>query len=190
VVALRELLARTWGLVVFRGVVGVLFGALAMIWPGITLFALVILFGAYALVDGVIAIAMGVAGRGGERWLMFLMGVLGVAAGVIAFVWPGVTALVLLYLIAFWAFLTGLTYLAAAWRLRKQITNEWLLALTGVASLALGVVLLLQPATGALALVFTIGIFAVVWGVLSIGLGIRMRTVSKQGGSIDVAQFG
>lgn len=187
---MRELLARTWGLVVLRGVLGVLFGVLAVVWPQITVVALVILFGAYALVDGVAAIAMGVAGRGGERWLMLLLGVIGVGAGIVAFLWPGVTALALLFVIAFWAFASGITYLAAAWRLRKEISNEWLLALTGVASIVLAIVLLIQPASGAVALVFTIGVFAVVWGVLTVGLGVRMRGVSKQGGSIDVAHFG
>lgn len=186
---MRQLLARTWGLVVVRGALAVLFGVVAVVWPRITVVALVILFGAYALVDGVVAVAMGVTGRGGERLLMLLLGVIGVVAGIVAFVWPAVTALALLFVIAFWAFLSGLTYLAAAWRLRKEITNEWLLALTGVASIVLAVVLLVQPATGAVALVFTIGVFAVVWGVLSIGLGIRMRSIAKEGGSIDVAHF-
>ncbi|GAA4896379.1 uncharacterized membrane protein HdeD (DUF308 family) [Stackebrandtia albiflava] len=187
---MRELLGRTWGLVVFRGVIGVIFGALALLWPQITLLALVVLFGAYAIVDGVMAIVMGFSGRGGERWVLVAMGLVGVLAGLIAFVWPGVTALVLLWVIAFWAVLTGVMYLVAAWRLRREIDNEWLLGLTGVASIGLGVVLLFQPAAGAVALVVTIGVFAIVWGVLSIVLGLRMRGVSRREGGLGATAFG
>ena len=178
---MRDLLARTWGLVALRGVLGVLFGILAIVWPGITLLALVALFAVYAVVDGLAALVMSAAGRGGHRWLMLLLGVIGVAAGVIAFLWPGVTAMALLLVVAVWALASGITCLAAAWRLRKEISNEWLLALTGIASMVLAVILLVQPATGAVALVFTIGAFAVVWGLLTLGLGFRMRGMSKSG---------
>lgn len=188
---MKELLGRTWGLVVFRGVMGVVYGVIAMAWPQITILALVILFGAYAIVDGVTAIIMGFSGRGGERWLLLLTGVIGVIAGLVAFFWPGATALVLLWVIAFWAILSGFMYLVTAWRLRKEISGEWLMVLTGLASIALGVVLMIQPASGAVALVVTIGIFAVIWGIFSILLGLRMRGVSKNlgDGSIGTARF-
>ena len=180
---MRELLARNWGLIVFRGVLGVIFGIIAVFWPGITVIALAILWGAYVLVDGLTALAFGIGGGGGVsgsgRWIMVLTGIAGVAAGIIAFVWPGKTAIVLLFVIAIWAVVVGIFQLIAAWRLRKEIQGEWLLAFTGLVSILLGVLLFLQPGSGAVALVFTIGIFAIVWGITAIVLGVRLRGIAK-----------
>lgn len=176
---MNELLARGWGFLVFRGVVGVAFGLMALIWPGITVLALVILWGAYAIADGVLAIAIGFAGRSGDRWIHVLTGVLGVVAGVVAFAWPGMTAFVLLVFIGAWAIVTGVMYLVTAWRVRHEVTGEWLLALTGVASIALGLVLFLQPEAGAVGLVLFIGVLAVVWGGFTVVLGFRMRSLAK-----------
>lgn len=176
---MNELLARSWGLLVFRGVVGVLFGIMAMVWPGMTVLALVILWGAYAIVDGIAAVAMGFAGQGADRWIPVLTGIVGVLAGLVAFVWPGMTAVILLVFIGAWAIVTGVMYLLTAWRVRKEVTGEWLLALTGVASIALGVVLFLQPRAGAVGLVLFIGVLAVVWGVFTLVLGFRMRSLAK-----------
>src|SRR5690606_23111288 len=106
-------------------------------------------------------------------------GIVGVLAGLVAFVWPGMTAVVLLVFIGTWAIVTGVMYLLTAWRVRKEVTGEWLLALTGVASIALGVVLFLQPEAGAVGLVLFIGVLAVVWGVFTLVLGFRMRSLAK-----------
>ncbi|ADD43491.1 HdeD family acid-resistance protein [Stackebrandtia nassauensis] len=176
---MNELLARSWGLLVFRGVVGVLFGVMALFWPGLTVFTLVILWGAFAIVDGVAGIAMGVAGQAGDRWIHIFFGVFSLLAGVVAFAWPAMTALVLLIFIAVWAIITGVTYLVTAWRVRHEVTGEWLLALTGVASIALGVVLLLQPTAGALGMVMFIGVLAIIWGAFTVVLGFRMRSLAK-----------
>lgn len=174
-----ELLARTWGLAVLRGVLAVLFGVAAVAWPGITVIALVILFGAYAVVDGVIALAMGASGIDGGRWLLILAGVVGILTGIVTFVWPGITAVVLLVTVAVWALLVGVLSLLSAWRLRGERAGLWLLVVTGLACVALGVLLLLRPTDGAISLIVAIGSLAMVWGVLLVILGLRMRSLSK-----------
>jgi uncharacterized membrane protein HdeD (DUF308 family) len=172
-----DTLARNWWLIALRGLAGILFGIITFVAPGITLAALVLLFGAYAFVDGVLAIVSTVRRRGtSERWGMLLLeGVVGVAAGLVTLFWPGITALTLLYVIAFWALLTGVLEVAAAIRLRKVMTGEWLLALSGVASIVFGVAVAFFPAAGALALVIWIGAYMLVFGALLVALGFRLR---------------
>jgi uncharacterized membrane protein HdeD (DUF308 family) len=176
-------LARNWWAVALRGALAVLFGLVAFIWPGITLGALVLLFGAYALVDGIFAFvaAFRAADRGRQWWPFVLEGLVGVAAGVIAVVWPGLTAVTLVYLIAAWAVITGLFEIVAAVRLRREIENEWLLVLAGVLSVLFGLAMFLFPGAGALALVWIIGGYAVVFGVLLIALGLQLRTWQSRG---------
>ena len=157
-------LARHWWVIALRGVAAVLFGVLAFVWPGMTLAVLVLLFGAYALVDGVLAIVVAVRGGTDHRLAMGLEGVVSVLAGLAAFVFPGLTALVLLYIIAFWAILTGVLEVVAAIRLRRAITNEWGLIIGGVLSVLFGIVLIAAPGTGALAVVLLIGAYAVLFG--------------------------
>ena len=171
----------SWWALVLRGLAAIGFGVLAFLWPHITLTALVFLWGAYALVDGVLAIAAGVKSHGENKrwWVLLLEGILGVAAGAIAFVIPGITALVLLIVIAAWAMVTGVFEIAAAIQLRKFIKGEWLLALAGVASVLFGFALLLSPGAGAIALVWLIGAYAIVFGVLLIGLGLRLHSLVR-----------
>jgi uncharacterized membrane protein HdeD (DUF308 family) len=149
-----ETLSHNWWAVVLRGIAGVLFGAITFLSPGISLAALVLLYGAYAFADGVLAIISAVRRHGAAEpwWLLLLEGIAGIAAGVVTVLWPGITALVLLYLIAAWSLITGAFEIAAAIRLRKAITGEWLLVLSGILSIGLGVLLVLFPAAGALAL--------------------------------------
>ncbi|HON68581.1 MAG TPA: HdeD family acid-resistance protein [Phycisphaerae bacterium] len=169
-------------MLLIRGIAAIVFGVLAFFWPGITLLVLVLLFAAYALVDGVTAIGLAAVGRTGERawWEMMLVGILGVAAGIIAFVWPGLTAFVLLLVIAFWAIARGIFEIAAAIQLRKALTNEWLLILAGALSILFGVLLLFWPAAGALAVVWMIGIYAILLGVVSIALSLRLHHVKDR----------
>jgi len=172
-----DTLSRNWWLIALRGLAGILFGIITFVAPGITLAVLVILFGAYAFADGVLAIVSAVRRRGTtDRWGMLLLeGLVGVAAGLVTLFWPGITALTLLYLIAFWALLTGVLEIGAALLLRKVIAGEWLLALGGVASIIFGVAIALFPAVGALALVLWIGAYMFVFGALLVGLGFRLR---------------
>jgi uncharacterized membrane protein HdeD (DUF308 family) len=181
-----EALSRYWWAVALRGAAAVIFGILALIWPGITLYALVILFGAYALVDGIMALGSAIFGdreRGRRGWLIF-EGIAGIAAGILTFLWPGITALVLLWLIAGWAIVTGVLEIVAAIRLRREIQGEWMLAVSGVLSVLFGVLLLAWPAVGALSLVLLIGIYAIVFGVVLIALGLRLRRVHQETGTV------
>lgn len=183
--SLRRGIARTWWTFVFRGLVAVGFGLAALVWPEITLLALVLLFGAYSLVDGVVAVLAGFTGRESIRWWLVIWGLVAVAAGVIVFVWPGISALVLVYVVAAWAIVTGATEIAAAITWRREIDNEWVLIVAGVLSILVGGILAIQPGSGALALVWLIGAHAVVLGVLLVIVGFRVRELGRHlpGGS-------
>src|SRR5882762_3913702 len=172
-----ETFRLNWWLLALRGLIAVLFGVLAFIWPGVTLITLVWLFGALALVNGILSLVLAAKTPKGYPKVgsLILGGLLGILAGLLAFVMPGITALGLLILIAAWAIVTGVMDLVAAVRLRKIITNEWLLVLAGIASVAFGIILLLQPAAGALALVWLIAAWAVVFGILLMIVAFRVR---------------
>jgi len=166
-----------WWLLALRGLVAVLFGVLAFMWPGATLITLVWLFGAFALVNGILSLVLAAKTPKGYPKVGSLIfgGLLGILAGLLAFVMPGITALGLLILIAAWAIVTGIMELVAAVRLRKIINNEWLLVLAGIASVVFGVLLLFQPAAGALVLIWWIGAWALLFGILLMILAFRMR---------------
>ncbi len=161
-----------------RGVVGIVAGILAMFWPGITITFLVVLFGAYAFIDGVtnVAIAMRRSPDGTRSWSTLLQGLVGVAAGVLVFIWPGPATLALLLLIAVWATVTGALEIVAAVRLRREIKGEWLLALSGTLSIVFGVFLILFPALGAIALAWALGAYTAASGAILAALAIRLRT--------------
>ena len=171
----RALTARWWMLVV-RGVAAILFGVLAVVVPGSSLFALVTLWAAYAVADGALALKLAARrDRAGRSWGWLLFeGVVGTVTGVGALLWPGITALALLLVIAAWAVSTGIAKIAAAIWLRRQIGGEWLLAAGGGLSVAFGALLLLSPGPGALALAWLIGAHAIVLGALLAGLGLRL----------------
>src|SRR6267154_137095 len=138
----------SWWAIALRGLAAILFGILAFVWPQITLTVLVFLFGAYALVDGAFAIIAGVKSHGEYKrwWVLLIEGILSVIAGVLAFMLPGITALILLMLIAAWSIVTGVFEIAAAIQMRKYITGEWMLVLAGIASLLFGIALFVNPA--------------------------------------------
>ena len=169
-----------WWFVALRGLAAVLFGIAAFAWPGLTLALLVLLFGAYAVVDGVFALIYAFGSGTPFRGWRVVEGLAGIALGIIALVWPGITALTLLYLIAGWAVVTGVLEIIAAIGLRKVITNEWMLGLSGVASVIFGVILAIQPGAGALALIWLIAGYAIVFGVLLIALGFRLRAAGQK----------
>ena len=170
-------LTQNWWLVVLRGVLGILFGFLAFVWPAITWLTLIVMFGVYAIVDGIVAMITGLSRtRESSRWWVFLLeGFLGLGAGIAALLWPAVTSLVLIYMIASWAVITGILEIAAAVRLRNEISNEWMLGLGGLISIGLGVLLFFQPAAGGLAIIWTIAGYALIFGVLLVILGFRLR---------------
>jgi uncharacterized membrane protein HdeD (DUF308 family) len=168
-------LASYWWTLLFRGIAAVLFGLAALFWPGLTLFTLIIFFGAYTFVDGVFAIVTAIRGSGSRRWLLLADGVLGVLVGLIAFFSPGVTALVFLYVIAAWAILTGVLKVIMAIWLRREIDNEWTMALSGVLWVLLGVVLAVLPGVGLLSLSWLIGVFALGAGLTFLVLAFRVR---------------
>lgn len=168
---------ENWWLVALRGALAIVFGILAFIWPGLTLFVLVVLFGAYAIVDGVFAFvsAYRASQNRDTAWPFLLEGSLGVIAGIVAFLWPNITAVALLYVIAAWALITGAVELYAAVKLRRELESEWWLALSGVASVIFGLLLIFFPGPGALAVVWLIAAYAIVFGVLLLALAIRLR---------------
>jgi uncharacterized membrane protein HdeD (DUF308 family) len=171
------LLAQRWWTFVLRGIAAIAFGVLTFIWPGVSILSLVLLFGAYAIVNGAFNLALAARGPAGEdRWgSMVFEGAASIVAGVLTIIWPGISALVLLFLIAAWAIVTGVAQVVSAIRLRKHIRNEWLLGVMGVLSVVFGVLLMIFPGAGALAVVIWIGAYAVVIGALMIALGIKLR---------------
>lgn len=176
---MASLLAMNWWALAARGVIAILFAILTFSVPGLTLAALVLIFGAYALLDGVLAIVSAVrAARGHKRWGAFLLeGIVGVAAGLFTFFIPGVTLLFLIYLVAAWAVITGILEISAAIRLRRHIAGEWLLALTGIVSIVFGVLIYIAPIAGAVVIVWWLAAYALVFGVLLLILAFRLRSL-------------
>jgi len=173
-----SVLTRNWWLLLVRGIVSVIFGVLAFVWPGITLLALTLLYGAYAFLDGALCLTAAVTGSSDKStstgWLLFV-GILGVAVGVLTFAWPGLSAFTLVTLIGAWALMIGIFEIVGAIRLRKEIEDEWLLILSGAISVLFGLAILLSPGAGALALVWAIGAYAIAAGVLMAGFALRLR---------------
>ncbi len=170
-------LARNWWLLAIRGVAGIVFGIGAFVWPGITFAALVLLFGAYVLIDGVFAVAAGIGMRRtmDRWWLVVLEGIAGIILGVLTFVSPNITGLVLISFIAAWSIITGVLEIAMALRMRALIENEWLLIASGILSVIFGALLIVFPAAGALSLVWLVGFYALLFGVLMLLFSFRLR---------------
>jgi uncharacterized membrane protein HdeD (DUF308 family) len=177
-----EQLARNWWALALRGALAILFGILAFAWSGITVTVLIWLFGAYVLMDGIFAIAAAWRAAGsGQHWgELFVEGVLGIAVALTAFFRPDITALVAVYLVAFWAVVTGIMEIAAAIRLRQVIDNEWMLGLMGLVSILLGIVLCVNPGAGVLAWVWLIGVYAILFGILLIVLALKLRNLGQE----------
>ena len=171
-------LAANWWLLLLRGIAAIAFGVLAFSWPGLTLVTLTLLWGAYALMDGVIAIWAAIGASGGDagpRWWLGLSGVAGILAGVVTFYYTGETTLVLLMFIAVWAIIMGALQIWGAIALRKVLQDERLLVLNGVLSIAFGVILFAQPGAGALGLVWMIAWYAIFFGCLYIALAFKLK---------------
>jgi uncharacterized membrane protein HdeD (DUF308 family) len=171
-----QALAKNWWAVALRGVAAVVFGVIALLWPGVTLSAFVLLFGVFALADGLFALAAVFSGGSGRPWwALVLKAIVSIAAAGVAFLLPGITALTLLFVIAFWAIVVGLLEITVAIRLRKELQGEWLLALSGVLSVLFGALMIARPGAGALALTWMIGAYAIAFGVLLVALSFRLK---------------
>ena len=177
---LLRALAANWWLVLLRGLASIVLGVLAFAWPGLTLLTLTLVWGAYTLADGILALGAAImGGTMAPRWWLALAGVVGILAGLVAFLSPAFAATILLLIIATWAILVGLLQIWGAIRLRKEIEGEWLLALGGLLALGFGVAILIQPDAGALALVWLIGAFALISGFSFVGLAMRLRRLRR-----------
>jgi uncharacterized membrane protein HdeD (DUF308 family) len=179
---LSNVLSRNWWMVLLRGLGAIVFGILAWLLPGISLAVLVLLFGAFVLVDGILGVWLAIDGRKEyeDWWVLLLWGVLGIGVGVLTFMSPGVTELALLFFIAAWAIATGVLEIVAAMRLRREIKGEWLLILGGLLSIMFGGLLMSQPGTGALALIWLIGAYAIIFGIVLVILAFKTRSLIKE----------
>ncbi|MCW5852054.1 MAG: HdeD family acid-resistance protein [Anaerolineae bacterium] len=178
-------MSRNWWALALRGLAAVLFGVATFIWPNVSLAVLVAVFGAYALVDGIFATFTAVSHtKAPYWWVLLLEGLVSIGAGVFTFVRPDITTVALLWVIATWAIGTGIFEVIGAIQLRKEIEGEWMLGLSGVLSVVCGVLLIMQPQAGALAVLWIIGSYAVIFGGLELALAFRMRgfknTVERQ----------
>ncbi len=173
-------MARNWWAIALRGVVAIIFGILVFLQPGISLQALLILLAAYLLVDGIGAIITAFRSHDTNPrwWVVLLEGIVSIIAGIIAFLWPGLTAFTIVYVVAAWAIITGVFEIWAAIRLRAEISNEWLLALSGVLSLIFGILLVVYPGAGILTLLWLIGSYAILFGIVMLVLAFRLRNMS------------
>lgn len=177
-----ELLTRNWWAVALRGAVAIVFGILVLVWPGISLLALLVVFGAFALVDGIFSIVAAVrAAKGHENWgSLLLVGITGVLAAIVTWFWPGITALALAFVIGAWAIVTGILSIVAAIELRREIRGEFWLGLSGALAILFGILVFANPAEGALAIVWLLGVFAILFGVSLLALAFRIRTLARR----------
>jgi uncharacterized membrane protein HdeD (DUF308 family) len=177
-----SLVSRDWWVYAIRGVAAILFGIMAVIWPAPTLSVLVLLFGAYAFVDGVallVALARGDVLARSHKWATGLMGVFGIAVAIVTLVWPGMTALTLLYLVAFWAITMGVLQIVAAIEFRREIDGELFVVLGGILSIAFGGFLVAFPGAGLLSLVWLVGFWAELFGFSSLGVAYRLHGIDR-----------
>lgn len=174
-----EALRRHWWVPVIRGICGVIFGVIAFAYPGLALATLVLLFGAWVLIDGVFRVIGAIGHRASDSdWgFNLIIGILGIIIGFLTFHAPGITALALVIYIAAWALMIGATEIAVAIKLRREIKGEWLLILMGLASIAFAVLLLWHPVLGAATLIWIMAWYAVIFGVLAIIFGFRLRSL-------------
>jgi len=173
----------SWGTLLVRGIIAVLFGIVAFVWPGLTALFLITLFGAYAFIDGIIAVIVSVQERSVVRywWVLLLEGIAGIIIGILTFIHPGVTAIALVIFIAVWAVITGVFEIAAAFSRRTSMAREWTLALSGVLSIILGILLFAQPGAGVVTLLFLIAFYAILFGILLIIRAFQVRSAPREG---------
>lgn len=182
---MKRYMTWRWWSIALRGVAAIILGILSLYAPAVTFLSLVIVFGVYAIIDGVLALFMAARGTGTSQGAIILRGIVSIIAGVLALVWPGITALALLVVIGVWAIIAGILEIVVAVRHRKELEHEWLLGLEGALSLAFGILLLFSPLAGAITLGLWIGVYALVFGTLLVAAGFRMRSRQKKAAPPD-----
>jgi uncharacterized membrane protein HdeD (DUF308 family) len=175
-------LSRDWWHFAVRGVLAILFGVLALVWPKSAITALVLLFGAFVLVDGIVAVVSGIQLRQSFKywWALLLEGLTGIAIGIMTFIWPNAAALALLYFIAIWAILTGVFEIVAALEFRNLIPGEWATFIAGLLSIVLGILLFVSPSAGAIGLIWAIALYAIAFGIMEIVFAVRLRGLGRE----------
>jgi uncharacterized membrane protein HdeD (DUF308 family) len=177
---MQELIGNYRTLFLFRGIAAIVFGIIALVWPNLTLTVLVYLFGIFAVISGITAVAAALRGRAVPGWgLLLFEGILGILAGVVALVWPGITALAFLYLLAAWAIITGIAEFLAPLAFPMSVGRAALMVLAGVLSVVFGVLIAAQPSSGLLAVVWLIGVYAILFGVMYIVVYFESRAVAS-----------
>ena len=172
IVSAVRTMSEHWWVVLLRGLLAILFGVLAFTWPGLTAVILVTIWGVYALFDGVVGIIAGIRGKWGS---LVVLGVLSILAGAVALVWPGLTAISLLWVLAIWIIVAGVMQIAAAVRLRKEVQGEWMWILSGILMVVLGLVFFMRPGAGILSVTWLIASLAIVWGILLVMLSFKLK---------------
>ena len=175
-------LKQNWWVLVLRGVIAIAFGIVSFIWPGVTALALVFLLAAFAFVEGIFALigAFGYGLPGGQRLLMVLLGLLGLAVGVFAVARPGIAALTIVVWVAWWAIIAGIVQIVVAIEMRKEIENEWALIIGALLSIVFGILLLWRPLAGVITLAYLFGFYAIIFGIAMLSLGIRLRSLATR----------
>jgi len=176
-----QTIRRNWWLLALRGVLAIIIGLIALFYPGIALRAFIIVFGVYAIIDGIAAVFISIQERGIlSRWGWVLFeGIISILAGIVAFVYPGITALALLFVVAIYAILTGIMEIVAAFVIRGFAAQEWALGIAGVLSIIFGVILFIHPGAGLLAILWLVGIYAIIFGILFIVRAFQMRSLAS-----------
>ena len=179
---LLDNLTRNWWLLLLRGLAAIAFAVVTWFWPGLTIAVFILLFGAFAFADGILGVWGAITGPKGDsdRWILLLWGIAGLATGAAAFLAPGLVTAFFVFLIASWAILTGILQVVAALRLRKQITGEWVLVAAGLASVAFGVVMAMNPGAGAVALSWLVAAYAFLFGILLVVLSLKVKGARKR----------
>ncbi len=176
---MQQMLGNFRTMFLFRGIAAILFGILTLVWPKLSLFALVIVFGVFAVISGITAVAAALRNTGEQGWgLLLTQGILGILAGAIALVWPGITALAFLYLLAAWAILTGIMEIIAPLSFPMNGGRAVLSVLAGLVSIVFGVLIAAQPSSGLLAVVWLIGVYAIVFGIMYIAVYFQSRSIT------------
>ena len=169
---------KHWWQVAVRGLIALLFGILLLVWPGVSLFVFAIFFGAFAFVDGIFTLVAAVnykAGAGQRAWL-FVRGILGIIVGIVTFFWPAITELALVFLIGAWALVTGIMELNFAFRSVRETGAKWLFAVSDILSIILGILLLVRTIAAIIVMIWAIGAYAIIAGIVLIALGFWLRS--------------